>query len=198
MILSNTQIQAALDNKWLVIDPEPLPRRNEGDVECPYHTSSVDLRLGNEISHFRDNLKITIDLAQDNFADLFGTNSQTHALTAEKPFVLKPGMLVLGRTLERIELPLITGAPCLAARVEGRSSFARCGLLVHFSAPTIHAGFCGSLTLELINLGPIPIILRAAHPICQLIVEQVDGVPFRNDSQFHGQQRAGGRINSGG
>lgn len=68
-------------------------------------------------------------------------------------------------------------------------------MLVHFTAPTIHAGFGGTITLEIINLGPIPIILSPGTPICQLIVEQVDGTPFRNDSQFQGQSRPGGIVN---
>ena len=75
-----------------------------------------------------------------------------------------------------------------------RSSYARCGLLVHFTAPTIHAGYSGTITLELINFGPFPILLYPGAPICQLIVEQVSGTPFRNDSQFQGQSRAGGKV----
>jgi len=67
---------------------------------------------------------------------------------------------------------------------------------VHFTAPTIHAGFSGTITLELINLGPLDIALFPQMPICQLIVEQVHGVPFRNDSQFQGQQSAGGAANA--
>jgi dCTP deaminase len=100
--------------------------------------------------------------------------------------------MVLGKTLEKVELPLLPDGICLAARVEGRSSYARCGLLVHFTAPTIHAGFIGTITLELINLGSIPILLYPATPICQLIIEQVHGTPVANDSQFQGQARTSG------
>jgi dCTP deaminase len=107
--------------------------------------------------------------------------------------VLRPNKLVLGKTLERVEFPLQSdGSVSLAARVEGKSSYARCGLLVHFTAPTIHAGFAGTITLELINLGPLDIALYPHMPICQLIIEQVAGTPFRNDSQFQGQSRPGG------
>jgi dCTP deaminase len=81
----------------------------------------------------------------------------------------------------------------LAARVEGKSSYARCGLLVHFTAPTIHAGYAGTITLELINFGPIPIALYPGAPICQLIIEQVHGIPFRNDSQFQNQSHPSGK-----
>lgn len=96
--------------------------------------------------------------------------------------------------MERVELPLLEEGkgPSLAARVEGKSSYSGCGLLVHFTAPTVHAGFAGTITLELINLGPLDISLYPSMPICQLIVEQVDGIPFRNDSQFQGQSKPGG------
>jgi dCTP deaminase len=195
MILSNCAIQAALDSGYLSIEPEPAPRlKVDGGPECPYQTSAVDLRLGNEIAYFKQDRPFNIDLRKGGFATLFGENSETHTLSEEQPFSLKPNKLVLGKTLEKVTFPIIENAPCLAARVEGKSSYARCGLLVHFTAPAIHAGFAGTITLELINLGTIPIILYPHIPICQLIIEQVDGVPFRNDSQFQGQSRVGGRV----
>lgn len=190
MILSNREIHAALDDGRLVILPEPTPRTPEGE-DCPYQTTAVDLRLGNEISYYKQGLPLNINLKRGGFARLFGPNSESVTLTEEQPFVLRPGHFVLGRTLETVELTL-DGEPCLAARVEGRSSYARCGLLVHFTAPTIHAGFKGSITLELLNLGPYDISLYPGSLICQLIVEEVKGQPFRNDSQFQEQKRAGG------
>jgi dUTPase len=95
---------------------------------------------------------------------------------------------------ERVEFPIGEEGRCLAGRVEGKSSYARCGLLIHFTAPTIHAGFSGTITLELCNLGPANISLYPGMPICQLIVEAVEGVPFRNDSQFQGQRAVGGHV----
>jgi dCTP deaminase len=195
MILSNVKIHEALDARRLIIAPEPTPRRKEsGSAACPYQTSSVDLTLGNEIAYFKEGLPISIDLRRGNFADLFGPNSESRTITVEQPYTLNPGKLVLGKTRERVELPIVPSQPCLAARVEGKSSYARCGLLVHFTAPTIHAGFQGTITLELLNLGAIPILLYPGAPICQLIIEQVDGVPFRNDSQFQGQSTVHGRT----
>ena len=194
MILSNTSIQEALDEGRLKIEPEPLPRRKTGDAdECPYDTTAVDLTLGDEIAWFNEGLAINIDLRLGRFADLFGPNSESRIISDEQPFALKKGTLVLGRTREKVTLPIMPGDhPSLAARVEGKSSYARCGLVVHFTAPTIHAGFEGPLTLELINLGPIPIMLYPGAPICQLILEEVHGVPFRNDSQFQRQTHPSG------
>ena len=175
MILSNVAIHQALDDRHLVIDPEPTPRVSSGSDYCPYQTSSVDLRLADEVSYFREDTPFAIDLRRGRFAHLFARNSETKQLTEDQPLVLKPYRMVLGMTLERIELPVTTGQQCLAARIEGKSSYARCGLLVHFTAPTIHAGFSGTLTLELINFGPHSIELYPETPICQLIIETVTG-----------------------
>ena len=196
MILSNISIHQVLDQGRLVINPQPSPRQlSDVSAKCPYQTSAVDLCLGDEIAFFNQgNLPpVQIDLRKGNFNTLFGPHSTTCKLTEEQPYVLRPNKLVLGRTHEAVELPLFGDGISLAARVEGKSSYARCGLLVHFTAPTIHAGFKGTITLELINLGPLDIALYPRMPICQLIIEQVDGIPFRNDSQFQNQLRPGGR-----
>lgn len=193
MILSNLSIHEALDNGWLKIQPEPIPRQKSPGVDCPYQTSAVDLRLGNEIAYFKEGLAINIDLRRGNFADLFGPLSERFKLTDAQPFSLQPKHFVLGKTMERVEVPILDGGTSLAARVEGKSSYARCGLLVHFTAPTIHAGFAGTITLELINFGTIPIMLYPGAPICQLIIEQVHGKPFRNASQFQDQSTPGGQ-----
>jgi dCTP deaminase len=194
MILSNSAIFAALDDKRLIIDPEPAPRNPADDpnADWPYGTSAIDLRLGDEVSWFKDGLAINIDLRRGKFANLFGPNSSSRKITQDQPYSLMPGKLVLANTIERVELPIVPGKTSLAARVEGRSSFARCGLLVHFTAPTIHAGFKGRITLELINLGSIPILLYPSSYICQLIVEEVVGTPLENESQFQDQMRPGG------
>jgi dCTP deaminase len=93
--------------------------------------------------------------------------------------------LVLGWTKERVHLK---SSARVAARVEGKSSLARLGLAVHVTAPTIHSGFNGQIQLEIINLGPLPIRLRADMAICQLIFEQTLGFPEKGyGGQFHGQ-----------
>ena len=194
MILSNVKIHEAIDEGRLVITLELLPRMPDGISECPYQTSAVDLRLGSMISYFKEGLPFDINLRQGPFARLFGPNSVTQTITDEQPFVLRPNRLVLGKTRERVELPLLPDGNSLAARVEGKSSYARCGLLVHFTAPTIHAGFAGTITLELINLGPCNISLYPDSPICQLIFETAAGSPVRNDSQFQNQQAPGGLV----
>jgi dCTP deaminase len=194
MILSNVGIHEALDQGWIRIDPEPAPRQKvEVGPRCPFQTSAVDLRLGTEVAFFKEGIPALVDLRKGDFNTMFAPLSERRTLTDDQPFVLRPNKLVLGKTFERVAFPLqAEGTISLAARVEGKSSYARCGLLVHFTAPTIHAGFAGTITLELINLGPLDIALYPKMPICQLIIEQVHGVPFRNDSQFQNQAQPGG------
>lgn len=193
MILSNLEIQTALDSGRLVLRPEPRPRLPIRGQYCPYSTDSVDLALAPEIA-IPIGGPYSYDLMQPgDFTDFVARNSRRIRIDEHSGFPLKPNQFVLARTHEWVALPLdhpqnTATQTCLAARIEGKSSRARCGLLIHFTAPTVHPGFAGTLTLEIINLGPVPFILRPGMPIAQLIVEEVKGIPFENRSQFQGQQ----------
>ncbi len=189
MIFSNTELLKALDAGRIVITPEPSPRLlTLGEEHCPYDTHSVDLKLGDNIT-IPGPGQVTYDLTQPGkIADTIARHSREIKITPEQPYHLKPNAFILGGTLERIELPILADEPtCLAARIEGKSSRARFGLLVHFTAPTVHPGFAGTLTLEMINLGPAAVLLVPGMYIAQLIVEEVKGVPSSNPSQFQGQ-----------
>lgn len=192
MILSNLKVHKAIDDGRLVITPEPLPRQASEGKDSPYDTHAVNLRLGNELS-VPVSGTFNIDLTQPGqVSDFLRRNSERVTMTARSGFPLKKNEFVLGMTLERVALPVNVPANvqlsrCLAARIEGKSSRARCGLLVHFTAPTVHPGFSGNLTLEMINLGFAPILLYPGMYIAQLIVEEVDGLPFENPSQFQEQ-----------
>ena len=102
-----------------------------------------------------------------------------------------PDKFVLGITREYVELPRRSK---IAARVEGRSTLARLGLVVHLTAPTIHAGFSGNIVLEMYNLGKFKLILRPGRlAICQLIFERLGQAPtgaintgFQNQSGVSG------------
>ncbi len=187
MILSNEAIFKALDEGRLILCPEPTPRTPQHDsVSCPYNTNAVDLRLG-DIIRVPTGGPFTIDLMQPgSLIDFIEAHSRELTLTTEQPYPLEPHKFVLGMTHEWVELP--TGKkPVLAARIEGKSSRARCGLLVHFTAPTVHAGWRGNLTLEMINLGPCTFMLRPRMPIAQLILEPVIGNILANPSTFQNQ-----------
>jgi len=187
MILSNVEIQKAMEEGRLVIAPEPMPRRPEAGKYCPYDTHAVDLRLYREITVPQAGPYHYDVTEPGTLSEVIAKHSKRHTLTDESPYPLQPQQFILGRTLERVELPVDRGTPHLAARIEGKSSWARCGLMVHFTSPTVHPGWAGPLTLEIINLGPMTFILRPGMRIAQLIVEEVRGEVFLNPSEFHGQ-----------
>jgi len=191
-VLSNRAIVEALESGRLVIVPRPTPE--PGAAGSPYNTSSVDLRLANEILVPRDGLTLNFDLRTGNIAETLQRLSDRRTIPPDG-WILQPRSFVLARTVERVALPL---EGRLAARIEGRSSFARTGLLVHFTAPTIHANFSGTITLEMINLGPLPLVLTPGLRVCQLIVETVEGDVVPEPSQFHGQGTASGAARARG
>jgi dCTP deaminase len=193
MILSNEGIHQALDAGDVAIDPEPEPRRPVEQRSCPYDTCSVNLRLGALISIPKKGRPITLDLRRGGVAGFLHELYETVPLDAAGGYALPPNKFILGQTLERVSLPIRQGRPCYAARIEGRSSFARIGLLVHFTAPTIHAGFAGTIALEMINLAEYPISLFPGMEICKLIIEPVSSIPFTNPSDFQNQSSPTGR-----
>jgi dCTP deaminase len=189
MILSSAKLHEALDKGKIIICPEPVPRfPTIGGKHCPYDTHSVDLTLSPEISIPLAGA-FSYDLTEDGLAAFISRNSKKHTIQLDNPFKLERNQFILGMTRETIKLPILQEYDtCLAARIEGKSSRARCGLLIHFTAPTVHPGWDGPLTLEIINLGVSPILLSAGMPIAQLIVEEVQGLPAaKNPSQFQGQ-----------
>ncbi len=194
MILSNVAIHQAIDAGDLAITPEPLPRQNSlaNPDESPYATTSVNLRLDSALSIGDVKKPFCIDLRTKGIAQLLSQAYRPHVMDERGGFSLEPHLFVLGKTLETVTLPIRPERPVYAARVEGRSSFARCGLLIHFTAPTIHAGWDGPITFEIMNLGPHPIMLFPKMQICQLIFETVQGTPLRADSQFQGQRTPAG------
>ena len=186
MVLSSAEIQRAILEKRLVIDPVPLPLKQElGGQKCPYNTHSVDLTLGCALSIPRPETA-AYDLTAKNgsLAKFIAAHSEHVTITHLQPFKLEPHTFILAQTREKIDLPLTSS---LAARIEGKSSIARCGILIHFTAPTVHPGFRGPLTLEMINLGNLSFMLSPGMPIAQLIIEEVKGDLVPNPSQFQDQ-----------
>lgn len=200
MILSNVELHRAINDGRLVITPDPQPRIPDvGSEHCPYDTHSIDLRLAEEIVIPTVGGVAAIDLTQPgSVARHIEAHSKRLTISLDQPYPLRPNTFILARTIEHIELPIVPECDvCLAARIEGKSSRARFGMLVHFTAPTVHPGFVGTLTLEMINLGPWPIILTPGMAIAQLIVEEVRGCPNANPSQFQGQSTAAGVASNG-
>lgn len=102
-----------------------------------------------------------------NFIQRFG---QIIIVSDENYLDIPVQQLILGYTREQVWLPQHLGG-----RVEGKSRIARIGLFIHISAPTIHPGYRNQIMLEFYNVGPLPIRVRPGDPICQLILERVEG-----------------------
>ncbi|MGO8671107.1 MAG: dCTP deaminase [Capsulimonadaceae bacterium] len=172
MILSDNEIRAAL--RFGQISLEPMPSRKA------FSTTAVDLTLsGVPLRQYRtagQGVNVIFDPAIMASPTALAPylNEVPFENSQERSSIITPGEFFLGLTTERIELPQESR---LAARVEGRSLLARMGLLVHISAPIIHCGFRGQITLEIKNLGEYPIRLRPGLRICQLVVETVFGTP---------------------
>jgi dCTP deaminase len=181
MILTDREIRNSLAFGLIVIDPLPA-------VDA-YDSTSVDLTLDPTLREFKPpthGLTVAIDPGRPGYKAKQLLDQITEAVVIPpNGYDLEPSRLILGWTRERVELKKYGR---VAARVEGKSSLGRVGLAVHITAPTIHAGFQGTIQLEIINHGPTPIKLRSGLPICQLILEQTLGMPENAyEGQFFGQ-----------
>jgi dCTP deaminase len=148
--------------------------------------ASVDLRLGDSFRVFHNHRIAAIDLRHppDNLTE--------EVLVAhDGAFVIHPGEFCLGRTLEWVELP-----DDIVARIEGKSSLGRLGLIVHATAGFCDPGWKGTLTLELNNLTRVPIKLYPGLPIAQLSFMALDRPALRPygspglGSHYQGQRAA--------
>ncbi len=149
MILSDRSIKDALAGGRIVIDP-----LDPADVQ----PSSVDLRLGSLFRVFRNYTTSVIDVKLDQ-SDL----TELVDVAVGGVFLLHPGEFVLGSTAERVAL-----ADDLVARLDGKSSLGRLGLLIHSTAGFIDPGFDGHVTLELSNVANLPITLYPGMKIGQV------------------------------
>jgi len=148
-VLSDRDIRAAMQAGRVRIDPY--------DASC-LQPSSVDLHLDADFRVFRNNRYAYIDVRapQPDLTELV-------SIGEDEPFILHPSEFVLGQTLEWVELP-----DDLVARLEGRSSLGRLGLLIHSTAGYVDPGWKGNLTLELSNVANLPIALYRGMSIGQI------------------------------
>lgn len=149
MVLSDRTIKEELAKGRIVIDP-----LDPQDIQ----PASVDLHLDRKILVFSNSRMPYIDVKQ-GLEDL----TESIEIQDKAPFILHPGEFVLGSTLENIELP-----GDLVARLEGKSSLGRIGLVIHSTAGFVDPGWKGHLTLELSNLARLPITLYLGMKIGQI------------------------------
>jgi dCTP deaminase len=193
MILSDRGIKAALKDGLIEISPSP--------AEDDYTTSAVDLTLGDQFQAWNDEIlrvqgtRHELNLEEHKYQLTSLAYIRTLDLEKDGTFIFPPfstlASHILAKTHQRIHLK--PGSK-LAARVEGRSSLARLGVVVHLTAPTIHAGFNGTITLEMMNHGPFFLRMTPRKTrICQLIFEHLTTEPEGEiGTQFQGQSTPSG------
>jgi dCTP deaminase len=154
-VLSDGTIRRLVEDGRIKIDPWD---------ETLVQPASVDLRLGDSFRVFHNHRASVIDL-RDPPQHL----TEEVRVTGDEPFVIHPGEFALGRTVEWVELP-----DDIVARIEGKSSLGRLGLIVHATAGFCDPGWKGTLTLELANLTRVPIRLYHGLAIAQLSFMALD------------------------
>ncbi|MBI5073279.1 dCTP deaminase [Candidatus Woesearchaeota archaeon] len=125
---------------------------------------SVDLRLGNGFRIFK-HAEVTHVDPKEGISDAL---MELVVKQKEEPFIIHPGEFVLGSTVEYVKIPRD-----LVARLDGRSSWGRLGIIIHSTAGSVQPGYAGQLTLEIANISKVPVKLWPGARICQLTFEQL-------------------------
>ena len=178
MVLSDVDIKRYIERGKIRITPELPPEQ--------FGSCSVDFRLGVEFSVFEHSRHPYIDLREK-----VGIQEIMRSVTVQpgEPFVLQPHEFVLAITEETLELD-----DDVLGRLEGRSSLGRIGIIVHGTAGLFDPGWRGKATLELSNLGRMPVALYPGMRICSFTFEQVStpvSVPYykKPGNKYAGQTR---------
>jgi dCTP deaminase len=179
MILSDRDIKKAVKSKHIKITPIPSFSTQLGSC-------MIDLQLGHAFRVFNHSKTPYLDpkdplTLKQATAEVVMKNNE--------PFILHPGEFVLATTKEYVEMP-----DDLTGRLEGRSSIGRMGVVVHSTAANIECGFRGNITLELANMGRIPVMLYPGMRICSLSFEQLTSaaeVPYykKKGAKYVGQKK---------
>lgn len=188
-ILSDRDLKELIEEKNLVY----VENGPELDPELQIGPSSLDLRLGYDFGFLETRKVKCLDTKEiDDLDDM----QRKMTRDADEGVVIHPGEFVIGTTLETVKIP-----DDKVARIEGRSSYARLGLIPHAAGGFVDAGFEGEITLEIQNLGNVPITIYPEDRICQMAVETMTSEAERpygdkTDSKYMGQKGAtGARLN---
>jgi dCTP deaminase len=177
MILSDRDLKKALDQKRIVIDPKP-------DLKEQLGSCSIDLKLGDTFRIFNHSSIAYIDPRKKYNGE--GLMREIKVKKGE-PFIMQPHDFVLAVTQETFTI-----ADDLMARIEGRSSLGRLGIIIHSTAAVFNPGWQGKAVMEVGNLGRMPVALYPGMRICAMVFEELSSpaeVPYAQDkrSKYAGQ-----------
>ena len=178
MVLSDRDIKRYLKTKKIVIDPIP-------DLKTQLGSCSIDLRLGDTFRIFEHSKYPYIDPFDKNIRQEI---TREIKVKNKEAFILQPSDFVLASTIESFRLP-----DNLLARLEGRSSLGRLGIVVHSTASIFDPGWSGVVVMELGNMGRMPVALYPGMRICSLSFEQLSSpadIPYykKKGAKYVGQK----------
>ena len=184
-ILSDKTIKEYLEEGKIVIDS----LKDEQQIQ----PSSVDMRLGDEFKVFKVIRKPYIDPKdEDDIAEYM----ESSTVPEGEAFIIHPNEFALATTQEYVKVP-----DDLVARVEGRSSMGRLGVTMHVTAGYVDPGFEGRITLEISNIGAMPVALYPGQRVCQLVFETMTtpaelpyGHPKRNSKYMNQLKPESSRV----
>ncbi len=184
-ILSDKTIKEYLEESKIVIDP----LKDEQQIQ----PSSVDMRLGDEFKVFKVIRKPYIDPKdEEDIAEYM----ESSTVPEGEAFIIHPNEFALATTQEYVKVP-----DDLVARVEGRSSMGRLGVTMHVTAGYVDPGFEGRITLEISNIGAMPVALYPGQRVCQLVFETMTtpaelpyGHPKRNSKYMNQLKPESSRV----
>ena len=162
-ILSDKDIKEYLKEGKIGIDP----LLDEKQIQ----PSSIDMRLGDEFKVFKVIRKPYIDPKDE---EDIASYMESTVVPKGDAFIIHPNEFALATTLEYVKVP-----DNLVARVEGRSSMGRLGVTMHVTAGFIDPGFEGNITLEISNIGAMPVALYPGQRVCQIVFEELNDYPNR-------------------
>jgi len=155
-ILTHDELLSRIDSGTIRI--EPFDAKRVGPA-------SIDFTLGRQFRKFK-HLDQTIELSSDTF----NPDDYSDLVTIHDRFVIGRHETVLGVTVEKLTLP-----PTICGWIQGRSRFARVGLMVHITSSFIQPGVSNHQVLEIYNAGPVPIAVYPGIAICQIVFEDTIG-----------------------
>ncbi len=184
-ILSDKDIKEMLSNGHISIEP----LQDEKQIQ----PSSVDLRIGDEFKVFHVVRTPYIDPKDE---EEVANYMETFTVPEGEAFIIHPNEFALATTQETVKLPAD-----IVARVEGRSSMGRLGVTMHVTAGYIDPGFEGKITLEISNIGAMPVALYPGQRVCQVVFETMTspsempyGHPERNSKYMNQTRPESSRI----
>lgn len=173
MILTDRELTLEIEHGNLKFDPDIDRPKQIGDA-------SIDVRLGGMLRIPQQDMNIVIRPQERNRPDLYGRETPI----PPGGYNILPKQLLLGHSLEKITIPNY-----IVGRLEGKSSLARFGLLIHATSAHIDPGFSAVIVLELYNLGENTIVLEKGMPVAQIIFYKVSLPPSKAYAGQFAEQR---------